>query len=286
MRWIVGESVVDLRAEPCHASSTMWEDTGLHTQLLFGEPVEWLDEQEEWVYVGALAQPRHHQGRWQSYEGWVPKASLLQTAAPELGVHTGWWTPVRQSPDAQGEVLWRMSPGSFLVGELMGPWIHLDGGGYLKLPSGRAASLEALANRWLGSPYVWGGTSGYLPQMWPQRSGVDCSGLVHLLERCAGRCVPRDAHDQWLACTPLRDLEQVAPGDYLFFGPEDPDGRIHHVLLAITQHRLLESSRSLGGVVQQLTRLRCRVGDEPLRNGTWNQEHRVYMGRMSDQLGS
>ncbi|MBV8479937.1 MAG: C40 family peptidase, partial [Actinobacteria bacterium] len=45
----------------------------------------------------------------------------------------------------------------------------------------------SLARTFLGAPYEWGGLSA---------AGIDCSGLVHLAYRLAGRVVPRDSWQQ------------------------------------------------------------------------------------------
>ena len=53
-------------------------------------------------------------------------------------------------------------------------------------PPPGAEPLE-LAHTYVGSPYEWGGLT---------RRGIDCSGLVHIAFRLAGRLVPRDAWQQ------------------------------------------------------------------------------------------
>jgi cell wall-associated NlpC family hydrolase len=63
----------------------------------------------------------------------------------------------------------------------------------------------------LGLRYLWGGTTPY---------GLDCSGLVHHSYRRAGVVVPRDAHDQWEAASPV-PLGQEQPGDLYFFARAD-----------------------------------------------------------------
>lgn len=63
-----------------------------------------------------------------------------------------------------------------------------------------AADFVTVAERLLGVPYLWGGTSGF---------GVDCSGLVQLAMRFAGHVVARDA-----------DLQERSVGRRL--GPDEP----------------------------------------------------------------
>jgi hypothetical protein len=80
-----------------------------------------------------------------------------------------------------------------------------------------------LARTFVGVPYEWGGLSA---------RGIDCSGLVHLAYRLAGRLVPRDASQQDEAA---RVVAEAEVGDLAMYGePVDHvafwlgDGRILH----------------------------------------------------------
>jgi cell wall-associated NlpC family hydrolase len=70
-------------------------------------------------------------------------------------------------------------------------------------------SIE-LAKRFLGLPYLWGGTSSF---------GFDCSGFTQMLLRARGFNMPRDA-DQQAAWAGLVAVERtdLQAGDLLFFG--------------------------------------------------------------------
>ena len=67
------------------------------------------------------------------------------------------------------------------------------------------ADPAALALRFLGTPYVWGGRSGW---------GVDCSGLTQLVFAAFDRALPRDADMQQDA---LEAVEVPKRGDLAFF---------------------------------------------------------------------
>ncbi|MEK7404533.1 MAG: SH3 domain-containing C40 family peptidase [Acidobacteriota bacterium] len=68
----------------------------------------------------------------------------------------------------------------------------------------------ALSRRFLGLPYLWGGTSAF---------GYDCSGFVQMLCRRRGTVIPRDAGPQarWDGMAPV-SKDDLQPGDLLYFG--------------------------------------------------------------------
>lgn len=83
------------------------------------------------------------------------------------------------------------------------------------------ADIVSEARRWLGVPYVWGGTSS---------SGVDCSGLVRVVFQRFGITTPRTTYDMVAQGSPLRQVDrtQVGPGDLLMshWGSERPNSHV------------------------------------------------------------
>jgi len=67
------------------------------------------------------------------------------------------------------------------------------------------ADPAALAQRFVGTPYVWGGRSAW---------GLDCSGLAQLVFGAFGQPLPRDADQQQAA---LEAVDVARRGDLAFF---------------------------------------------------------------------
>jgi cell wall-associated NlpC family hydrolase len=82
--------------------------------------------------------------------------------------------------------------------------------------------VVAVAKRYLGVPYVWGGESP---------SGFDCSGLVQYCYEQVGISLPRTSREQFTAgdyIAPDR-LDLLKEGDLVFFGYNGDPNQIHHV---------------------------------------------------------
>jgi hypothetical protein len=126
----------------------------------------------------------------------------------------------------------------------------LDGyqGGY----SGAAAC--ALALRFVGTPYLWGGTTPF---------GFDCSGFVQRIYGMLNVPLPRDAYlqaraSQGVTLTPDRTLEA---GDLIFFcGRSDPHQRgITHVGMALDEERFIHAYGKRGVVITRFDDPSCRT---------------------------
>ena len=74
-------------------------------------------------------------------------------------------------------------------------------------------AVAADAKKYVGVPYVWGGTNPAV--------GMDCSGFVQRVFKDLGVDLPRVVSDQMRQGTPVASLAQAKPGDLLVsFGGE------------------------------------------------------------------
>jgi cell wall-associated NlpC family hydrolase len=247
------------------------------TQLLLGERVRIEEFRGDWARVVALGQPSSLDTR--GYPGWLPTDQLsaldgVHVARVRIAARhrdrdnaedlSGIWhiveataTALRDDPDAALAVpgvtfgtrlmaLGAPSDGWLPVavpGRFEPAWaIEDDIAAIPPTPPADHAEVLEMADRLRDVPYVWGGVSAY---------GVDCSGLVHLTWRRFGVTLPRDAHDQAAATTPV-PLGQERPGDLYFFAR--PGQPVHHVGFVATApvghtRLMLHASSEQGRVV-------------------------------------
>lgn len=227
----VAVALSDLRRQPGRRKPSYVLDRAQETQLLRGERVRIFAVKKGWLQVEALDQPCYLHGRWQGYPGWIEQEHV------QYGMS---WPERYLCRRSHGEGPSYQSFGSFSAGR-----------------QGESPAHCLWESSWLGTPYHWGGCSAYTPGLdWPL-TGLDCSGLVHLVYRAQGLCIPRDAHDQFLWAEAI-SLDDTAPGDLVFTHPRGKQ-RVDHVMLDAGLGRLLESTEEVGAV--RLVDRTQRIGD-------------------------
>lgn len=206
-----------------HSAPT--EESDVVSQVILGSSVGLLEEKEGWVKVRTVDE----------YSGWMAAASLRLVRENETTYAS---TGTVAQVDALFANLYREQdvtkrqplltvPFETRLEVISQPenedrrWLEV------RLPDGRKAWIQrgdvildprplsveatlALARRFLGLPYLWGGTSSF---------GFDCSGFTQMLYRRRGVDIPRDADQQARreGFAPV-DRSELRPGDLVFFG--------------------------------------------------------------------
>jgi hypothetical protein len=176
-------------------------DSSAVTELLHGEAFHLLDSRSGWAwgYCG-----HDH------YVGYLPLAALGEPIEPSHITHA--IAPMFASADIKSPVRMLLPAGARLTGEIDGDFLGVDGG-FVHVRHIRAADVVesdwvAVAERYLGAPYVWGGRG----------LGVDCSGLVQMALAACGIEVPRDTDQQAEALgADLPEGAALKRGDIVFF---------------------------------------------------------------------
>ncbi|MDO5707042.1 MAG: NlpC/P60 family protein [Andreesenia angusta] len=101
------------------------------------------------------------------------------------------------------------------------------------------SNVISIAEQYLGTPYVWGGTTP---------NGFDCSGFVQYVYRQAGINIPRVTTGQEYAGVDVTGQE-LKPGDLVFWGSR---GSTHHVGMYIGDGKYIHSPQT-GDVVRVAT---------------------------------
>jgi peptidoglycan DL-endopeptidase CwlO len=99
--------------------------------------------------------------------------------------------------------------------------------------TGIGASEQAVvdeAKKYLGVPYVWGGTD-------PEK-GLDCSGLVQLVYKNLGIDLPRVSYQQATAGRAVDGMANARPGDILAF-----NSPVSHVGIYLGGGKMIEAPR-------------------------------------------
>lgn len=218
-------------------------DAPLETEALRGERVviyEWCDgwawgQLETDGYVGWLparalsrlgsAPPTHRVGALRTFVFPGPSIKLPPVDALPMGA--------RVSVEGHEGALARLAEGGFV------PASHL-----LPLGAPRDADPVAVAERFLGTPYLWGGKTGL---------GVDCSGLVQVAWASCGVALPRDSDMQQAACGEVvPHLGAIARGDLVFWRGHVAIARDRVSLIHANAHHMAVAVEPIATAVQRV----------------------------------
>ena len=235
-RFVEGKRM-HLRSETADLRRTPFPDTPIDTQVLFGETLTLYDEHEGWAWVQLASD---------DYVGYLSRDALAEgESAPTHRVVVN-RTFVYPAADMKLPIQGALPrDAAVCVSETNDDFVRLVGGGFvftahLAPCAHTAADFVAVAEDYLGSPYLWGGKTSL---------GIDCSGLVQIAFAAADHAAPRDTDLQEAAlghALPVDEkLEHLQRGDLVFWKGHVGIMRDPRTLLHANGHHMFVASETL-----------------------------------------
>ncbi len=144
---------------------------------------------------------------------------------------------------------WRYAYGNMFYAQLVNQYIY-------SYEDEAVQKIVDEAMKYYGWEYTWGGSN--------PEEGFDCSGLVQWCYLQAGIELPRTSREQYDWCEEI-SVDDIVPGDLLFYQNESSGGEIGHVAIYIGDGKVYEAGDPIG------------VYDN---NDNWHQENILYAGRI------
>ncbi len=210
MAFTVGAPLVDLQRTP---------DGPRERQLPRGTGFTLIEDVGGWAFGFVEAD---------GYCGWMRAAVLI---APRAASH---WvasvgTHIYAGPAVQAFCDVMPMGARLRVTGQVGNFAEVDGGfvpaSHLRAIGDWLTDPVAVAEAFLGTPYLWGGNS---------RAGLDCSGLVQLAYHACGLPCPRDSDLQQALGVALPDDAALQRGDLVFWRG--------HVAMMVDDRRILHAN--------------------------------------------
>jgi cell wall-associated NlpC family hydrolase len=240
---IVG--LAPVRKEPSH-------EAPLVTEALAGERVTIYQTDEEGWTWGQLATD--------GYVGWLPAAALLAPGPAPTHKVAALRTLVFPGPSIKLPPVDALPLGARIaVAREQESFAVTSSGGFVPMRHlAPVANVEpdfvAVAERFVGVPYLWGGKSSL---------GLDCSGLVQIaLTACGIKC-PRDSDMQESALGKPASLAGLQSGDLIFWKGHVAIARGRNSMIhanafhmAVTIESVAEGLARIGAAGSQVTSVR------------------------------
>lgn len=213
--FLINTAVANVYKEPSH-------DSAIVTQAIMGESCQILNNKDEWYHIIQK----------DGYDGWIYHFHGVESNSKYKS------NMILQ--DIFGSVI-TLDKNKIISHLVFGSTVRAkqkNDGYRIILPDGRKgfshnnfndgnknASRDGIvktAQRFLGTPYLWGGKSPY---------GIDCSGLVQTVFKSVEIELPRDAYQQAeYFSNNIIHKDKIEHGDLLFFSEND---KVTHVAISI-----------------------------------------------------
>lgn len=247
---VIAKNVLNVYSEPSSSEEMV-------TQALMGQPAWIVEESNDWAKVQT----------WDGYSGWALRKWLIErpdgqeyASAAQVGVVRELIVDVHERADPRSEIITKAVISTTL--EMLG---HNDDWAVASLPGGKTGHLKGTsvyltardkrlpplqdtmvltAKRFIGVPYLWGGTSPF---------GIDCSGFTQLVYRIHGVNLLRNSRHQ-AEDSRARPVErqELSLMDLVFFAGGDDKERITHVGMWVGEGRFIHSAGGDGVIISRL----------------------------------
>ncbi len=234
VRHQVVDPVAALRRTPSH-------EARLDTQALLGEIVVVYESNAEGWAWGQLAND--------GYVGWLSANALGAAGAARTHKVVVPRTLVFPAADIKLPPLTALPMGALLAITRQEERFAITAAGW-HVPlmhwaplKARQADFVAVAEQFLGAPYLWGGKTSL---------GIDCSGLVQVALQAAGVPCPRDSDMQELALGKPSTLGELRRGDLIFWNGHVAIARDHETLIHANAHHMMVAIESVVDAVARI----------------------------------
>lgn len=215
---VVGHAPV--RAGPSH-------EAALLTEALRGERVTVYETDEEGWAWGQLASD--------NYVGFLPAAALFAPEREPTHRVAALRTFVFPGPSIKLPPMDALPLGARIAATKVTDTFAITAAGghvplqHLALVGSTAPDPVAIAERFLGVPYLWGGKTNL---------GIDCSGMVQVALDACGIACPRDSDMQEAALGARIAVSELWRGDLLFWKGHVAIARDGHSLIHANAHHM------------------------------------------------